>query len=114
MIYLSCSYSHPDPAVREHRFREACRATAALIRAGHVVFCPIVQFHPLVEYGVPTEWDAWERIDGALLRLCDEVIVMMLDGWQNSVGVQAEVRLAEGFSIPLSFVAQAEILKCRQ
>jgi hypothetical protein len=41
MIYLASPYSHPDRAVREERFRGACRATAALLRSGHAVFSPI-------------------------------------------------------------------------
>jgi hypothetical protein len=31
MIYLASPYSHPDPLVREQRFRDACRATASLL-----------------------------------------------------------------------------------
>jgi len=31
MIYLASPYSSPDPAVREARFRAACKATAASI-----------------------------------------------------------------------------------
>ena len=49
MIYLACPYSHDDSSVREHRFHAACRAAAQLIRAGHVVFCPVVHSHPLAE-----------------------------------------------------------------
>ena len=40
MIYLASPYSHPDPAVREERFREACRAAAKLISLGRIVSRP--------------------------------------------------------------------------
>ena len=59
MIYLASPYSHPDPAVRKERFHAACQARAELIRAGWIVFSPIVHSHPLVEHGVPTTWDFW-------------------------------------------------------
>jgi hypothetical protein len=85
------------------RVREACRATAALICAGHVVFCPIVHFHPLVEYGLPTEWSAWERIDREFLRRCEEVVVLMLDGWEESAGVTAEISAAEELGLGVRY-----------
>ena len=105
MIYLASPYSHPDPAVREQRFRAACRATAAQLRAGAVVFSPIVHSHPLVEFGLPTAWSAWERIDRVYLERCDEVVVLMLDGWEESAGVRAEVGIARGLGKAVRFLA---------
>jgi hypothetical protein len=51
MIYLASSYSYPEAAVRGRRYHAACAATADLIRAGQIVFSPIVHGHPLVGYG---------------------------------------------------------------
>lgn len=104
MIYLASPYSHPDAAVREARYREACRAAASLIRAGVVVFAPIVQSHPLVEHGLPTTWEAWEAIDRAILLRCDGLTVLMLDGWRESVGVRAEVAMAMGLRLPVGYM----------
>ncbi|MBX3399531.1 MAG: DUF1937 family protein [Gemmataceae bacterium] len=104
MIYLASPYSHPDPAVREERFRAACRATAALLRAGEVVFSPIVHSHPLVEFELPTAWSFWERIDRAHLKRCDEVAVLMLDGWRESVGVREEIGIARALGKPVRFL----------
>jgi hypothetical protein len=67
MVYLASPYSHPDPAVREQRFHAACRATAALLRAGCVVFSPIVHSHALVAHGVPTDWAFWQHADRRIL-----------------------------------------------
>jgi len=105
MIYLASPYSHPDPRVREHRFRAACQATASLLRDGHVIFSPIVHSHPLVAFGLPTVWSSWERIDRAYLERCDEVMVLMLDGWEASIGVQAEIGIARALGKPVRFVA---------
>ncbi len=104
MIYLTSPYSHPDPAVRKRRFRAACRATAALLRAGEVVFSPIVHSHPLVGFALPTEWAFWERIDRAYLERCDEVVVLMLNGWKESVGVREEIRIARAAGKPVRFL----------
>lgn len=104
MMYLASPYSDPDPAVREARFKAACRAAADLMRAGHVVFCPVVHSHPLTAFGLPTDWSYWERCDREFLRRCDEVVVLTLDGWQRSVGVQAEIHLAGELAKPVSFL----------
>jgi nucleoside 2-deoxyribosyltransferase len=105
MIYLASPYSHPDSAVREQRFRMACLATSRLIAAGHVVFSPIVHGHPLVHYGLSTAWSFWERCDREHLKRCDEVVVLMLDGWRESVGVAAEIRIAEELGKPVRYLA---------
>ena len=42
MIYLASPYSDPDPAVRQSRFEAACKATAEMLRAGLIVFSPVM------------------------------------------------------------------------
>jgi nucleoside 2-deoxyribosyltransferase len=105
MIYLASPYSHPDRDERERRFTAACYATVLLIQAGHVVFSPIVHGHPLVRHGLPTDWPFWERIDRDHLERCDEVVVLMLDGWKESIGVAAEIRIAEELGKPVRYLA---------
>jgi hypothetical protein len=104
MIYLASPYSHPDPLVRDARFDAACRATADLIRAGHPAFSPIVHGHPLVRFGLPTDWTFWQHHDRAFLSHCDEFFVLRLDGWQASKGVQAELAAAEPRGIPIRYI----------
>lgn len=105
MIYLCSPYSHPRAEIRERRFRAACHATARLIAAGQLVFSPIVIGHPLVHLGLPTDWPFWEAHARWHLERCDEVVVLMLDGWQQSVGVQAELRFTAALGKPISYRA---------
>jgi hypothetical protein len=77
---------------------------AMLLGAGHVVFSPIVHSHPLVEHGLSAGWKFWERFDHQHLERCDEVVVLLLDGWRESIGVQAEIRLARELSKPVRYV----------
>ncbi|GIV04148.1 MAG: hypothetical protein KatS3mg082_2703 [Nitrospiraceae bacterium] len=105
MIYLASPYSHPDPTVREERFHAACRAAAALLRTGHAVFSPIAHSHALARHGLPTDWKFWEPFDREYLERCDEVVVLMLAGWRESVGVREEVRIARELGKPVRYVA---------
>jgi hypothetical protein len=104
MIYLASPYSHPDPVVREKRFRMACRITARLVHAGRVVLSPVVHGHPLVGFGLPTDWSFWQRIDRAYLARCDEVMVLVQDGWELSAGVRSELVYARELGKPVRYL----------
>ena len=104
MMYLACPYSDPSRDVREARFHLACYATTVLLQAGHAVFSSIVHSHPLVDYGLPIDWEFWERHDREYLVRCDEVVVLKLKGWEESVGVAAEIALAGDLGKPVHYV----------
>lgn len=104
MIYLAAPYSDTNPAVRERRYEAACLATATLLRHGHVVYSPIVHGHPLVRYGLPIDWSYWERTDREFLAHCDEVFVLTLEGWEQSVGVNTEICVAIALGKPVRYL----------
>lgn len=101
MIYLASPYSHPDAVVRQKRFDAACRAAAALLRVGFPVFSPIAHSHPIAQHGVPSTWEFWRHVDHHYLRQCRAVVVLRLPGWEQSVGVRAEIELARRWGIPV-------------
>ena len=109
MIYLASPYTHVDDAVRESRFDAACLATSTLLRAGLHVYSPIVHSHPLVRYGLPIEWEFWQAHDCEHLRRCDSMIVLTLDGWKLSRGVQAEINLAIAMDLPIHYLSPETI-----
>ena len=108
MIYLCSPYTSDDPAVRQRRSEAACRAAAELIRRGHEVFSPIAHSHAICAFGVPLDWRFWSRHDRRYLEACDEVAVLMLDGWQQSVGVQAEATIARELGKPVTYLRVAD------
>ena len=95
LIYLASPYSHDNPAVRQLRFRVACEATVYLMQRGMAVFSPIVHSHPLAGLGLPDGWAFWQGVDMRFLTVCDRLVVLMLPGWRESVGVQDEIRVCE-------------------
>jgi hypothetical protein len=104
VIYLASPYTHPDPAVRAVRFRATCQTAAKLIREGQIVFAPIAHSHPMTEFGLPADWQFWERYDVEFLRRCSELVVLKLDGWRESRGVQAEIDLALEMDLPIRYL----------
>lgn len=95
MIYLASPYSHPDPAIRQARHDAVCRYAAKLMRVGLVVFSPIAHSHAIAMIeNLPVTWEFWRKQDEHMLDLASILLVLCLDGWQESVGVQAEIAYA--------------------
>jgi hypothetical protein len=111
MIYLAIPYSHPDPDVRENRFLIANRVAAMLFKSGEHVFSPISHSHPIKMAGeLPGGFDFWEKYDRCMIEMCKELLVVQCDGWEESVGVTAEIEIARSLGIPVRFVDPAVAL----
>ncbi len=107
LVYLASPYTHPDVSVRIARFDAAALASAEIIKAGLNVFSPIVHSHPLTQHGLNGDWQTWIEVDHDWIRRCDEVWVLMLRGWQQSVGVRAEIRFAGEIGRPVRYLSSA-------
>jgi hypothetical protein len=100
VTYLAGPYSDPDPIVRRLRFDALNRAAGQLMAAGVLVYSPISHSNPIaLAWDLPTGWDWWQRQDMAMLERCQRLVVLTLDGWRDSVGVQAEIRAARFLGI---------------
>ncbi len=72
---------------------------------GFSVFSPISQSHPIAEVcDLPTGWEYWEALDRAYLGCCRRVVVLRLEGWEQSVGVTSELRIAKELAMPVTYV----------
>lgn len=103
LVYLASPYSHPDAAVREARFQAVARHAAKLMRDGVNVFSPITHTHPIAQYGLPKGWAFWERYDRVMLGVCDRLIVLKLDGWEESKGVAVEIAIMQANGKPVEY-----------
>lgn len=105
LIYLASPYSHPDEAVRQQRFETVCFVAANLMREGKHIFSPIAHTHPIALNGdLPKGFDFWEEFDRKMIAACGELWVVMMDGWEQSKGVQAEIKIAAEMGIPVKYV----------
>ncbi len=104
MIYLASNYSHDDPAIREARFVAVCQYAAKMMGDGLHVFSPIAMSHPIACHGeLPKDWAYWEASDRWFIERCDAVWVLMLDGWADSVGIRAELKIAQELGKPVKY-----------
>ena len=94
LVYLASPYSDPSIEIRRLRFDSVCYAAAEMMNKGFYVYSPIVNNHPLVDYGVKTNWKYWKLFDEIMINKCSVFAVLMLDGWYGSTGVRAEIKKA--------------------
>jgi len=105
LIYLACPYSHKDKSVQEERFHASNRAASKLMCEGEFVFAPISQCHPMsVDACLPGHWEFWKAFDIAMIARCQKLIVLMVDGYKESTGVNAEIKIATDFGIPVEYM----------
>jgi hypothetical protein len=106
MIYLASPYSHIDPEIELVRYRQITNIAGRLIDKGVVLFAPITQSVAVVKYSRVNSrgFDYWEKFDKEFVSLSDEVWVVVMPGWRESVGVQEEIRYAESLGKPVRYL----------
>ena len=104
LTYLASPYSHPDKQIQERRFQAACQQAAEMLKTGEIVFSPIAHTHSIAAFGLPGDWSFWQAYDRAMLERCDALAVLQLDGWEESIGVQAEIAIAKELNLPVWFI----------
>ena len=106
MLYLATSYSHPDPAKRGARAHLASECAAWLMSKGWCVLSPLSMGHAIWEScpDLETDFSAWRGPCLRMLEVSDALVVLLLDGIRESVGVAAEIDHARKLGIPLNQV----------
>jgi len=105
MKYLASPYTSKSFITRMQRYEAACKYAAMLMGQGVQVFSPIAHTHPIAEAGkLPRDWKFWATFDEWFISRCDELIVLKLPGWEESKGVQAEIKLAKKYQVPVRYV----------
>ncbi|WP_242221762.1 DUF1937 family protein [Shinella zoogloeoides] len=89
-IYLGSPYSKYE-AGHDAAARVVADAAASLMRRGLVIYSPIAHGHAVAAHGLPLEWDFWKAQCQPLIDGASGLIVLTMDGWQESVGLQYEI-----------------------
>ena len=102
LVYLAAPLGHQETSVREERFESVNRYCGYLIRHRKLVFSPLSLGASLDDDSISNI--AWYALELQFLARCDEMRILALDGWENSVGVGLETRYARQLRIPVSIV----------
>lgn len=105
-IYLASPYT----ANPEENFLLAEKYAASQIIEGHPIFSPIVHCHEMaIKYNMPKDYGFWRTYALNMLQAAAALLVLMLPGWKESVGVTDEIAFATRNEIPIFYVDPALI-----
>ena len=111
MHYLASPYSHSDPDVVLSRFNDTSRAAAHLASISIHTISPILHWHHTARtHSLPTSHNYWLTYNHSLIRHCDSVIFLTLDGWQSSLGLADELTFVRRLHIPHTFLTLDALL----
>lgn len=93
LVYVASPYSAPDAKRMGVRRMHITQITAELMGKYNLSFySPIIHSAEVAKWGsFPGTWEFWKNQDLPMLNKCDQLWIVMLEGWKESVGVQAEI-----------------------
>jgi hypothetical protein len=75
-----------------------------MITEGYLVYSPIISCHPLAAgWGLDPGYEFWKALDERMISVCDEVHVYCMPGWRESVGIAAEIAIANRLEKPVIY-----------
>ena len=110
IIYVAAPYAHPDYWVRRSRVRWATVAAANFASEGFGVFSPLSHSAGIAECQPKVSEDYWYELDLKLMVGCDKLVVCKLPGWEESEGVQKEIKRANELNMEINYIEQEDIL----
>lgn len=116
-VYLATPYSAIDKRTGEldeglmnARFEVVTRVAGALFKRGFHVFSPITHSAEMAKLcGMPATFPFWEDFDASMIRWADVVMVMGIDGVEESKGVKSEVEYARALDKTVLWLTHDEI-----
>jgi hypothetical protein len=106
LIYLASPYSHESELVQYHRYEQVLGIAKEMIVKGHLVFSPIIHSYyiamecPDIKQG----FEGWKEFDLRILAKCDKLLVVQMDGWEESKGIKEEIKEAQRLGIEIDFL----------
>jgi hypothetical protein len=101
MVYLAAPYSNMPN--KKLLMDNLCKVDARLMQDGIFTVSPLMKHFILHHDDLPGDWNYWGNYSEVLLERCDCMIVVMFDGWKESIGVQEEIKLCRKNNIPIVY-----------
>lgn len=111
MIFVAAPYGNPDLMIVETRVFYIMEYCSKLLAEGKSCISAVVFGHPIIKLNnnVRVDWQDWKELCTTLIISSTQLHVLMLDGWENSIGVKEEIKLAEQLKIKVLYIKQEDI-----
>jgi hypothetical protein len=105
--YISNPYNGSEEE-KEERAKVAARICGFLLKRGIHAWSPIVHNHAMMKtfnhFTLEERRNFILDFDFSLLRAACGMIVLELEGWKQSYGVNAEIKLCQQLGIPIKYL----------
>jgi Domain of unknown function (DUF1937) len=105
-FYLSSPYTK-YPFGPGQAFIDVCKIAAKLMDLGIPIFCPIAHTHPISSFTRhdPLDSEFWQTTNQTLMAGARAgLIVVQMEGWENSSGVAAEIEYFSKIGRPIFYL----------
>ena len=102
MIYIACPYWNDSEDIRKYRRKKAIEYSIVLIKQGFLVYSPLLYTERFEKDN--TKEGYWLRHGIEMVKGCDEMRVLCLAGWEQSGGVQGEIKKAEELNLKIKYI----------
>ena len=105
LVYVATPFSKYSDGLAA-AYEDACQVVGDLLRYNINAFSPIVHSYGISEHANidPLDHKFWMRVDKPYMEKCDALIVMQLDGWDESVGIGMEIKAFREAGKPIHFI----------
>jgi hypothetical protein len=113
MIYIASPYSHESVAIMQERFEQVRDFTAELIKSNVCAFSPIAHTHEMAQTNrMPTDFQFWQDYCLSMLKKADKMVVLKIFGWEQSIGVAAEIEYCHQQGIEVEYWLPGQTISC--
>ncbi len=102
--YVASPYTSDHPIEMQERYFNVRDFCAYCANEGLLVYSPIVHWHSIAEeHDLPKDHNFWLNQDRAMIIAAQGIMVLMIDGWKDSRGVQDEIKFAHQLQRPIQY-----------
>lgn len=113
LIYIAAPYHHKDPAVIQARMEKVYKVLSEYVKKGELALTPLFMHEVATRFALPGDFSFWDKFCFKLLERCDKMVVLKLEGWEESRGVEAEIEYCKERGIPVEFKDMDEQIENR-
>ena len=104
IMYKASPYSDPSDSVMLRRYKDVLAKVVEMVKLGSLVYSPIVHsYHVAQEIPGSDSFSYWQEFDLIMLKRCDMLGILCMEGWKDSIGIKTEIEFAEYHKIPIIY-----------
>jgi hypothetical protein len=104
-IFIAGPYNHADSEIMANRLEEIRKYCVLQFKNGNIPISALLMGLSFASSGdLPTDTETWLNFCKEILSVCDELHVLMVDGWDKSSGVANEVKIAIELNIKVVYI----------